>query len=80
MQRLKLARYDPVIYCYELQLHPSVHRKGLGKRLMQMLELVVSRPYCVIYSSNPAALGHLDDCRVCARPDTKARLIMCVHG
>jgi len=45
MQRLKLARYDPVIYCYELQLHPSVHRKGLGKRIMQMLELVVSRPY-----------------------------------
>lgn len=43
MLRLKLARYDPVVYCYELQLHPSVHRKGLGKRLMQMLELVVSR-------------------------------------
>lgn len=43
MERLRLARYDPVIYCYELQLHPSVHRKGLGKRLMQMLELVVSR-------------------------------------
>lgn len=41
MERLRLRRYDPVIYCYELQLHPSVHRKGLGKRLMQMLELVV---------------------------------------
>lgn len=41
MQRLNLARYDPIIYCYELQLHPSVQRKGLGKRLMQMLELVV---------------------------------------
>lgn len=41
MERLRLERYDPVIYCYELQLHPSVHRKGLGKRLMQMLELVV---------------------------------------
>lgn len=41
MQRLNLARYDPIVYCYELQLHPSVQRKGLGKRLMQMLELVV---------------------------------------
>lgn len=42
MERLRLVRYDPVVYCYELQLHPSVHRRGLGKRLMQMLELVVS--------------------------------------
>lgn len=41
MQQHKLDRYDPVLYCYELQLHPSVHRKGLGRRLMQMLELVV---------------------------------------
>jgi GNAT superfamily N-acetyltransferase len=41
--RLCLERYDPVVYCYELQLAPGVHRKGLGKRLMQMLELVVRR-------------------------------------
>lgn len=38
----RLGRYDPVLYCYELQLQPVVHRKGLGRRLMQMLELVVS--------------------------------------
>jgi GNAT superfamily N-acetyltransferase len=48
MERLRLGRYDPVIYCYELQLHPSVHRKGLGKRLMQMLELVVRQQRVLI--------------------------------
>jgi GNAT superfamily N-acetyltransferase len=37
----RLERYDPVLYCYELQLDPSVHRHGLGRRLMQMLELTV---------------------------------------
>lgn len=52
MERLRLSRYAPIIYCYELQLHPSVHRKGLGKRLMQMLELVVSR------SPDPAGCSH----------------------
>jgi hypothetical protein len=46
MERLKLSRYDPVVYCYELQLHPCVHRKGLGKRLMQMQELVVRLQAC----------------------------------
>lgn len=46
MEMLKLSRYDPVVYCYELQLHPCVHRKGLGKRLMQMLELVVRTHAC----------------------------------
>ncbi|KAJ8984190.1 hypothetical protein NQ317_011099 [Molorchus minor] len=29
-----------VLYCYELQLEPFVHRKGLGKFMMQILELV----------------------------------------
>lgn len=42
MEQLQLERYDPVVYCYELQLDAAVHRRGLGKRLMQMLELVVS--------------------------------------
>lgn len=51
MERLRLTRYDPVIYCYELQLHPSVHRKGLGKRMMQMLELVVSTGSALLHLS-----------------------------
>ena len=54
MERLRLARYDPVVYCYELQLHPSVHRRGLGKRLMQMLELVVSQGCLWLYPSAAA--------------------------
>jgi len=29
-----------VLYCYEVQLHHSVRRKGLGKFLMQILELM----------------------------------------
>ncbi|CAH1117216.1 unnamed protein product [Phaedon cochleariae] len=29
-----------VLYCYELQLDPSVQRKGLGKFMMQVLELI----------------------------------------
>lgn len=41
MQQYNLEKYQPVLYCYELQLDPEVHRKGLGKRLMQMLELLV---------------------------------------
>jgi GNAT superfamily N-acetyltransferase len=32
-----------VVYCYELQLDAAMHRKGLGRRLMQMLELLVRR-------------------------------------
>lgn len=31
---------DPVLYCYEIQLEPSVRRCGLGKFMMQILELV----------------------------------------
>lgn len=44
MAALQLARYEPVVYCYELQLAQPVHRKGLGRRLMQMLELLVRGP------------------------------------
>ncbi|XP_011681636.2 N-alpha-acetyltransferase 40 [Strongylocentrotus purpuratus] len=34
---------DAVIYCYEIQLTPDVRRKGLGKFLMQILELLAFR-------------------------------------
>ncbi|XP_065883304.1 N-alpha-acetyltransferase 40-like isoform X2 [Dysidea avara] len=41
-------RYDmdegvEVIYCYEIQLEPEVRRKGMGKFLMQILELIGHR-------------------------------------
>ncbi|EFA07325.1 N-alpha-acetyltransferase 40 [Tribolium castaneum] len=29
-----------VLYCYELQLEPAIQRKGLGKFMMQILELI----------------------------------------
>lgn len=33
----------PVAYCYEVQLEEAAQRKGLGKHLMQLLELIVRR-------------------------------------
>ena len=33
----------PVLYVYEVQLAPAAHRKGLGKFLMQTVELVARR-------------------------------------
>ncbi|XP_071453873.1 N-alpha-acetyltransferase 40 isoform X2 [Hetaerina americana] len=38
--RFDLDYGDPVLYCYELQLVESVRRKGLGKFMMQILELI----------------------------------------
>ncbi|WIA28960.1 hypothetical protein OEZ86_011497 [Tetradesmus obliquus] len=40
LQLHRLGRHSSVVYCYELQLAPAMHRKGLGRRLMQMLELL----------------------------------------
>lgn len=41
--RFDLDFDDEVIYCYEIQLTETVRRKGLGKFLMQILELVAFR-------------------------------------
>jgi GNAT superfamily N-acetyltransferase len=41
--RFMLERSSPMIYVYELQLVDSVRRKGLGKRLMQILELIAAK-------------------------------------
>ncbi|KAB0803937.1 hypothetical protein PPYR_00907 [Photinus pyralis] len=38
--RFDLDEGIEVLYCYELQLEPEVQRKGLGKFMMQILELV----------------------------------------
>ena len=40
--RFELEDDVPVAYCYELQLEAAAQRKGLGKFLMQLLELIVS--------------------------------------
>jgi ribosomal protein S18 acetylase RimI-like enzyme len=34
---------DPILYVYEVQLAPAAHRKGLGRFLMQLLELSARR-------------------------------------
>jgi GNAT superfamily N-acetyltransferase len=41
LQLHRLGKHSSVVYCYELQLDAAMHRKGLGRRLMQMLELLV---------------------------------------
>lgn len=46
LQLHRLGRHSSVVYCYELQLAPAMHRKGLGRRLMQMLELLVRDCSC----------------------------------
>ncbi|GLV40237.1 N(alpha)-acetyltransferase 40 [Carabus blaptoides fortunei] len=38
--RFDLDYGDEVLYCYELQLESTVQRKGLGKFMMQILELM----------------------------------------
>jgi len=38
--RFDIDNDDEVLYCYEIQLSPEVRRKGLGKFLMQILELM----------------------------------------
>lgn len=34
---------DDVLYCYEIQLEESVRRKGLGKFMMKVLELMMMK-------------------------------------
>lgn len=41
MDALRLPRCQAVLYCYELQLSEAMRRRGVGRRLMQLLELLV---------------------------------------
>ncbi|XP_023344829.1 N-alpha-acetyltransferase 40 isoform X2 [Eurytemora carolleeae] len=34
---------DDVLYCYEIQLEPEVRRKGLGRVMMKVLELIMMK-------------------------------------
>ena len=39
--RYDMDHDDDVLYCYEIQLEDSVRRKGLGKFMMKVLELMM---------------------------------------
>ncbi|XP_059475961.1 N-alpha-acetyltransferase 40 [Neocloeon triangulifer] len=50
----------PVLYCYELQLSETARRKGLGRRMMQILEMFawqanMERVVLTILKNNPGA-------------------------
>lgn len=49
-----------VLYCYELQLESSIHRRGLGKFMMQVLELIafsnnMKKVVLTVLKNNPAS-------------------------
>ncbi|KAG8228585.1 hypothetical protein J437_LFUL009290 [Ladona fulva] len=59
--RFDLDYGDPVLYCYELQLKQEVRRKGLGKFMMQVLELIaftsnLHKVILTVLKHNPAAV------------------------
>merc|ERR1712241_983996 len=41
--RFDMEHDDDVLYCYEIQLEESVRRKGLGKFMMKVLELLMMK-------------------------------------
>lgn len=58
----------PVVYVYELQLDPSFHGKGLGKFLMQLIELIASKSQMgavvlTVEKSNTAAMAFYNNLR-----------------
>lgn len=60
--RFELEDGEPVAYCYEVHLEERAQRRGLGKHMMQLLELVAVKygMQCVMLTvmrSNTAAVG-----------------------
>eukprot|EP00579_Thalassiosira_antarctica_P028057 CAMPEP_0202005232 /NCGR_PEP_ID=MMETSP0905-20130828/10321_1 /ASSEMBLY_ACC=CAM_ASM_000554 /TAXON_ID=420261 /ORGANISM="Thalassiosira antarctica, Strain CCMP982" /LENGTH=277 /DNA_ID=CAMNT_0048562753 /DNA_START=408 /DNA_END=1241 /DNA_ORIENTATION=- len=64
--RYELDDYDlpnlPITYLYELQIHPTVQKIGLGKKLMTMIELLslqlrIKKVMLTVFHSNEAAMG-----------------------
>lgn len=47
--RFTLEEEIPILYVYELQLEPRAQGKGLGKFLMQLIELIARK----VQTSNP---------------------------
>eukprot|EP00571_Detonula_confervacea_P005642 CAMPEP_0172321062 /NCGR_PEP_ID=MMETSP1058-20130122/42172_1 /TAXON_ID=83371 /ORGANISM="Detonula confervacea, Strain CCMP 353" /LENGTH=286 /DNA_ID=CAMNT_0013036463 /DNA_START=266 /DNA_END=1126 /DNA_ORIENTATION=- len=64
----------PITYLYELQIHPTVQKLGLGKKLMTIIELMslklqMKKVMLTVFHSNEAAMGfykkrnyHVDEC------------------
>ena len=50
--RFTLEEEIPVLYVYELQLEPHVQAKGLGKFLMQLIELIARKVLSHVFSSH----------------------------
>jgi len=58
---------DDVLYCYEIQLEPSFRRKGLGKLMMKMLELLMVKNEMVkmmltVFKHNDDAVKFFKEC------------------
>ena len=51
--RFGLEHAVPVLYIYETQVNKSVQGKGLGKFLMQLLELVARKVYMISVLPSP---------------------------
>ena len=54
--RFVMEEEVPVLYVYELQLEPCVQGKGLGKFLMQLIELIAQK--VLVLSSNLMMLSN----------------------
>ena len=64
--RLMVEGYHEVLYVYELQLVEGARRKGLGKRFMQLLELVALREtmkwvMLTVFTGNEAGMAFYTD-------------------
>uniref|UniRef100_A0A0P4WKD8 N-alpha-acetyltransferase 40 n=1 Tax=Scylla olivacea TaxID=85551 RepID=A0A0P4WKD8_SCYOL len=59
---------DEVLYCYELQLEESCRRKGLGRFMMQVLELMafsnqMQKVVLTVFKHNPDGMNFFKKCR-----------------
>lgn len=59
--RFDIDNGDIVLYCYELQLEPSVRRKGLGRFMMSALESIAHQNQMLkvvltVFKHNPSAI------------------------
>ena len=58
---------DEVLYCYEIQTEEAVRRKGLGKFMMQVLEMLAFKAdmrkiMLTVFKHNPEARNFFMDC------------------
>ncbi|XP_031574828.1 N-alpha-acetyltransferase 40-like [Actinia tenebrosa] len=58
---------DEVLYCYEVQVDPALHHKGLGKFLMQILELIghkaqMKKVVLTVFTDNSVAINFFKNC------------------